>query len=41
LVAAGLGGGGLAVGRRYFRRPGDFTPEEHDHDVEKAKNGHA
>lgn len=35
------GGSGLAVGRKFLRRPGDFTPEEHDRDVEKAKNGNA
>ncbi len=41
LFSLGVGGGGLALGRRFLRRPGDFTPEEHDRDVEKAKNGHA
>ena len=41
LFAAGLGGGGLAVGRKYLKRPGDFTPQEHEVEVVKAKNGNA
>lgn len=41
LFAAGLGGGGLAVGRRYFKRQGDYSPEEYEAGIVKAKNGNA
>lgn len=39
LVSLGIGGGGLAFGRRFLKRPGDFTPEEHKCAVVEAKNG--
>lgn len=39
LFAAGLGGSGLAIGRRYFKRPGDYTPQEHETEIIKVKNG--
>lgn len=41
IVALGLGGGGLALGRSYLKRPGDYTPQEHEVEVLKAKNGTA
>lgn len=33
--------GGVAVGRKYLKRPGDYTPQEHEVEVLKAKNGTA
>ena len=41
LFSLGVGGGGLALGRRFLKRPGDFTPEEHKCAVVEAKNGNA
>lgn len=41
LVTLGIGGGGLALGRSYLKRPGDYTPQEHEAEVLKAKNGNA
>lgn len=41
IVTLGIGGGGLALGRKYMKRPGDFTPQEHAVEVIKAKNGNA
>jgi hypothetical protein len=33
----GMTGLGGFIGRQYFRKPGDFSPEQHEADVEKAK----
>jgi hypothetical protein len=41
LFSLGVGGGGLALGRRFLKRPGDFTPQEHEVEIVKAKNGNA
>lgn len=41
LFALGVGSGGLALGRSYLKRPGDYTPQEHEVEVLKAKNGTA
>lgn len=41
LATISIGGGGLALGRRYLKRPGDYTPQEHEAEVFKAKNGNA
>lgn len=39
LLSLGIGGGGLALGRKYLKRPGDYTPQEHEAEVIKARNG--
>lgn len=41
LFSLGVGGGGLALGRRFLKRPGDYTPEQHEVEIVKAKNGNA
>lgn len=41
LIALISGGSCLAIGKKYFKRPGDFTPQEHEVEVTKAKNGNA
>lgn len=41
LAYLGMGAGGLAVGRKYMKRPGDFSPEEHYADISRVKNGHS
>lgn len=41
LFSLGIGGGSLAIGRKYLKRPGDFTPQEHEAEVLKVKNGNA
>jgi len=41
LFSLGVGGGGLALGRKFLKRPGDYTPQEHEIEVVKAKNGNA
>jgi len=33
----GMVGAGGFIGKQYFRRPGDYTPEEHEVEVQKAK----
>lgn len=39
LFSLGVGGGGLALGRRFLKRPGDFTPQEHEAEILKVQNG--
>ena len=41
VASLGIGGVGLAAGRKYLHTPGDFTPEQHEAELIKAKNGTA
>lgn len=39
IASFGLGGVGVSLGRKYLKRPGDFSPQEHAVELLKVKNG--
>lgn len=39
IASLGFGGAGVAIGRKYLKRPGDYSPQEFE--IEMAKNGNS